>query len=338
MSNVGSASNPNRSQPFDIWDFVHCGICYTTFVNPDNPNPNAPPTVPFWVTECGHVVCNNHLKPDKTCGVCGHTDVAVMAMSRDLPDPMSQWFRPIPARQEELAFASNVQQETVSKLLKHYRRKHLRYKNILAQMKKQSDEDRRKIDHLRAENERLRKGGSTSGPLQDSTNVNGKRRRIEDHGGYVVRCHTAIQHILMLHNRSSSVASNHVIEPPPPERLTLPRDTLDHPPMRSISSEVAPATRDPRLLRNSGRASSPLDLRYVFHPPRAKGFCDGRVVSPVITVNMHSRKKIRKCNLNRCRIHRWSGRCRVGYNDRWKLSQCPFPRGNSSSRNSNRNR
>jgi zinc-RING finger domain len=44
---------------YSAWEFVHCGVCYLPFINPRNPE--APPPVPFWLTECSHVVCNNHL-------------------------------------------------------------------------------------------------------------------------------------------------------------------------------------------------------------------------------------------------------------------------------------
>ena len=53
MPNPASSQHPD----FDFWDFVHCALCRLPFT----PEPGAPPQVPFWITECGHVVCNNHL-------------------------------------------------------------------------------------------------------------------------------------------------------------------------------------------------------------------------------------------------------------------------------------
>jgi hypothetical protein len=37
---------------FDFWEFVDCGKCRLPFQNG---------AMPFWLTECGHVICNNHL-------------------------------------------------------------------------------------------------------------------------------------------------------------------------------------------------------------------------------------------------------------------------------------
>lgn len=47
-----------RQDPdFDFWDFVSCAVCHLPFSPPDR----GPPPVPFWITECGHVLCNSHL-------------------------------------------------------------------------------------------------------------------------------------------------------------------------------------------------------------------------------------------------------------------------------------
>lgn len=54
MSNTDKAAQP---QDFDFWEYVACSRCCLSFT----PDSGGPPPVPFWVTECGHVVCNNHL-------------------------------------------------------------------------------------------------------------------------------------------------------------------------------------------------------------------------------------------------------------------------------------
>jgi hypothetical protein len=47
-----------RQDPdFDFWDFVSCAVCHLPF----SPADRGPPPVPFWITECGHVLCNSHL-------------------------------------------------------------------------------------------------------------------------------------------------------------------------------------------------------------------------------------------------------------------------------------
>lgn len=42
---------------YDFWEAVTCAKCHLRFV-PDN---GGPPLVPFWITECGHILCNSHL-------------------------------------------------------------------------------------------------------------------------------------------------------------------------------------------------------------------------------------------------------------------------------------
>ena len=54
MSAMGTA--PSETE-WDFWEFVSCALCHLLFV----PNDKGPPAVPFWLTECGHIVCNNHL-------------------------------------------------------------------------------------------------------------------------------------------------------------------------------------------------------------------------------------------------------------------------------------
>lgn len=47
----------NEQPEFDFWEFVACARCHLPF----SADSGAQPPVPFWVTECGHVLCNNHL-------------------------------------------------------------------------------------------------------------------------------------------------------------------------------------------------------------------------------------------------------------------------------------
>lgn len=64
----GSASSlslamSNPQAEFDIWEFVSCAKCHLPF----SADPAAPPLVPFWLTSCGHVLCNNHLSLSSSC-------------------------------------------------------------------------------------------------------------------------------------------------------------------------------------------------------------------------------------------------------------------------------
>jgi hypothetical protein len=50
MTNISSDQSD-----FDFWEFVSCAKCQLSF------SLDAGATVPFWLTQCGHVICNNHL-------------------------------------------------------------------------------------------------------------------------------------------------------------------------------------------------------------------------------------------------------------------------------------
>ena len=55
-------ANQNQAQiakpeDVDVWEFVTCAKCQLAF----SPDGISGPTVPFWITECGHVLCNAHL-------------------------------------------------------------------------------------------------------------------------------------------------------------------------------------------------------------------------------------------------------------------------------------
>ena len=59
---MSNASAP-QSSSFDFWEFVACGTCQLPFISTSTSGP----TIPFWLTECGHIVCNNHLSAPFSC-------------------------------------------------------------------------------------------------------------------------------------------------------------------------------------------------------------------------------------------------------------------------------
>jgi hypothetical protein len=129
------------NQPdIDIWEFVDCSKCHLRFSS----DSGAPPQVPFWLTECAHVLCNNHLSefyirdqdiridihaildPDQSCAHCGTQNIQLLPLQRDvsispflicispqdelfkMEPPMSDWFRSIPLSLDALASAAKV--------------------------------------------------------------------------------------------------------------------------------------------------------------------------------------------------------------------------------------
>lgn len=57
----------NQIEPdADFWNYIACTKCSLTYSADDTL------TIPFWLTECGHVVCNNHLSVFLAAHVYAH--------------------------------------------------------------------------------------------------------------------------------------------------------------------------------------------------------------------------------------------------------------------------
>ncbi|KAF8610522.1 hypothetical protein BDV93DRAFT_463498 [Ceratobasidium sp. AG-I] len=113
---------PSASSDPGIWEYVHCSVCMVLFLPPNRPDPA--PDIPFWLTECGHIVCNNHLKADQSCASCGATNVDIVPLQRNMSAPLSEWFRPLSESYDTLTMASRVQQNMFTALIRHYRQKY----------------------------------------------------------------------------------------------------------------------------------------------------------------------------------------------------------------------
>ncbi|KAL4067882.1 hypothetical protein J3A83DRAFT_3766179 [Scleroderma citrinum] len=195
-----AASEPD----LDFWDFVSCAICHLLFV----PNDKGPPAVPFWLTECGHIVCNNHLNPDQSCAKCGDQGIELVPLQRDLEPPMANWFRSLPHAIDNIANAVKFQQQSLAALVRHYRSQCLQFSATCDRLRNERRSLRKEVDALQREIAQLQ---HYSGPREPShhQNANGKRPMTEVKG----------------FSSSGSVKTNSsprsITTPVPPLRLTL---------------------------------------------------------------------------------------------------------------------
>jgi len=87
---------------YDFWEAVTCAKCHLRFVL----DGGGPPLVPFWITECGHIFCNNHLSgytdngsflgltlisngpedADQSCSCCGGRPINLTPLQRQVSD------------------------------------------------------------------------------------------------------------------------------------------------------------------------------------------------------------------------------------------------------------
>ncbi|KAI1795905.1 hypothetical protein LXA43DRAFT_990016 [Ganoderma leucocontextum] len=194
---------------FNFWEFVSCGICQLEYIDESGALSN----VPFWLTECGHVVCNKHLNADQSCAECGSTGIHVLAMARDLEPPMANWFESTPAAFDAVGYALRFQLNTMASLVRFYKKKYLQYRPLYERLKEEHTEAKRLrklVDDLRSENQGLMQHlQGLGGDLGDNF-AGRKRRRIDNESHYGAQ-------------RTSSPRSVASLSTPVgPNRLTLP--------------------------------------------------------------------------------------------------------------------
>ncbi|KAF7363550.1 RING-type domain-containing protein [Mycena sanguinolenta] len=212
MSNI-SAAPPE----FDFWEFVSCSRCQLPFAS------DSGATVPFWLTECGHVVCNTHLNIDQSCVQCGMANIQLVPLQREMDAPMSEWFRSIPHALDTVAYAAKFQQETMAFQIRYYKARQQQQRAMIDRLKRENVELKRTNEILAHENAQFRQhsesgyqyGGEGEPEPSDVLNPNGKRPMNDAD-----------------HYRPRTSSSRSTVTPLGPNRLTLPPG--QHPP--SLSS------------------------------------------------------------------------------------------------------
>ncbi|KAH9483675.1 hypothetical protein JR316_0003145 [Psilocybe cubensis] len=208
MSNVAPSNGDVPDQPeFDFWEFVCCAKCRMPFTLE-----NGAATIPFWLTECGHVVCNNHLNRDQSCAQCGAQDIQLAPLQRQMEAPMSDWFRSIPSALESIAFTAKFQNEAMASQVRYHKSRHLQLRQIVERLKQNMAELKRSNDMLQNQNEQLRRQmGYHDQGSSNSLNGNGKRPMVP------------MQQYDHVNQRARTDSSPRSITTPlAPDRLTLP--------------------------------------------------------------------------------------------------------------------
>ncbi|KAF8478424.1 hypothetical protein DFH94DRAFT_55799 [Russula ochroleuca] len=243
MSNISSSSPTD----LDIWEFVTCSKCHLPF----SPGPSAPPQVPFWLTECGHVICNLHLNADQSCCECGAQRIQMIPLQRELDPPMSDWFCSVPHAMDTLSYSMKFQQDMLTSLIRFLRKKIAQQREALLRLKHENEELKslRKItEQLRAENEQLRLYAGLDGSGSNSATISsGKRRRMDAYN---------------TDGRNLS-SPRSVTTPLGPNRLTLPAD--HRPPVLGQRLSNTPAT-NPKDPLQGGRPLSSRLRQFAYDP------------------------------------------------------------------------
>ncbi|KAJ6623522.1 hypothetical protein B0H10DRAFT_2010231 [Mycena sp. CBHHK59/15] len=232
MSNISAAQSE-----FDFWEFVSCSRCQLPFASD-----SGVATVPFWLTECGHVVCNTHLNIDQSCAQCGMAEIQLVPLQREMEAPMSEWFGSIPHALDAVAYAAKFQQETMAFQIRYYKIRQQQQRALIDRLKRDTAELKKVNDLLANENAQFRQhlgyqdgaGGETE--PSNVPNSNGKRPM---NGSDQYRPKTA--------SSSRSIAT-----PLGPNRLTLP-----------------PGQHPPNLSSARTEQEDPLELSHAYSHPSA---------------------------------------------------------------------
>jgi hypothetical protein len=164
------SSLPQDSSSYEFWEFVSCSQCHQPYLTGDSL-----PPIPFWLTECGHVICHNHFN-SKNCAKCGAQSVQAIPLERDMEKPMADWFCRIPSALDSITYACRFQLETMTSSLRHYKAKYQQHKAMHMQYKRQCNELKSKLSQLQS----TQRGhasdiGWHGSSISDTTNHNGKR-------------------------------------------------------------------------------------------------------------------------------------------------------------------
>ncbi|KAJ7510001.1 hypothetical protein B0H11DRAFT_1170252 [Mycena galericulata] len=191
---------------FDFWEFVSCSRCQLPFASESGA------TVPFWLTECGHVVCNTHLNADQSCAQCGMAGIQLVPLQQEMEAPMSDWFRSIPNALDSVAYAAKFQQETMAFQIRYYKARQQQQRSLIDRLKRDAAELKKINVILTHENAQFRQhlgydDGDGQPEPSEALNSNGKRT-MNDPDQY--------------RPRTSSSRSRSTVTPLGPNRLTLP--------------------------------------------------------------------------------------------------------------------
>ncbi|KAF9265461.1 hypothetical protein L218DRAFT_997428 [Marasmius fiardii PR-910] len=176
---------------FDFWEFVTCSKCQLSFLS----GPDTVGNVPFWLTECGHIMCNNHISPssvflvfppnvqmtlesDQSCAQCGAKGVEFLPLQREPDPPMSEWFRSVPHMLDSVTYAAKFQQEAMATQIRTLKVRHQQQRLYIDKLKRQIAELQRMNESLQhqlhpsyAHEGSMEYGGEPS----TFVNANGKR-------------------------------------------------------------------------------------------------------------------------------------------------------------------
>ncbi|EJD02446.1 uncharacterized protein FOMMEDRAFT_168904 [Fomitiporia mediterranea MF3/22] len=248
-------------EDFDIWEFVTCSKCQLPF----SQDGVSGPSVPFWITECGHVLCNSHLNPDKSCPSCNAQNIELMALQKEMPPPFSDWFCSLPYKLDALAQAAKFQHERMASAARYYKTRYEQYRSTFSRLKNEIAQ----VKALKKENVALKseitrlRGGSTDHQQQDMqrqqepapfVNVNGKRR--------------------ILDNQVYTSSPRSIHTPAGPSRITLPPDHDLPPPLAQLGALGTSNSVDGSRQRSSNPlqppGSSHFSQQYAYNAPQSQ--------------------------------------------------------------------
>ncbi|KAL0946646.1 hypothetical protein HGRIS_012840 [Hohenbuehelia grisea] len=241
---------PNAPPEFDFWQFVSCAKCQLPYGYESGQGP----TAPFWLTECGHVICNHHLNADQSCAQCGAQNIQLAPLQPDLEAPMSAWFSSIPSALESATFAARFQLESMAAQVRFFKEKTYHYRSMVEKLRREIFDLKRANEALTQHHHNQRDQPHRHHPDQEPSgniNSNGKRRMMD----------------AARSNHSSS--PRYIKTPSGPGRLTLPPG--QQPPKLAAGKDQSSYnhemhSRDPNASSHDRPGSQRYTAQYAYAP------------------------------------------------------------------------
>ncbi|RIA86119.1 hypothetical protein C1645_780361 [Glomus cerebriforme] len=210
-------------------EFLHCNACFTYSSSPKEDQ------IRFWLTECGHVVCESCLSKhgeasrdissnamEHTCSVC-NTKCATIELTDKLSPNLGAFFRSAHEMLDEVADVMRFQKTNTTSLIEFLKDKLGKQRQMLDKAKNellQYKDMKNELQNLKEENRRLKS------QLQEARPSTPVKRPIES----PIKPNTSPRKLhkspAQNHNLDISPSQRQPRTPNPPKRLSLPTSPM----------------------------------------------------------------------------------------------------------------
>ncbi|CCF56027.1 hypothetical protein KAFR_0A05920 [Kazachstania africana CBS 2517] len=131
-------------------EFVFCNVCHIRYSKED----------PLNLTSCAHILCKQHISPDKKCPVCQTEDISIIKLleskHQQLPTDVKLFFEPIPNLMENIYNVANFQVRGLLSQLQYYQNHCVKLREKVARQQQLLYKAKQELDAVASLKERNR--------------------------------------------------------------------------------------------------------------------------------------------------------------------------------------